>query len=212
MIGERRPRRERAVDGDARVREREERHDDVARPGVKELLQPLVRRDRRAELRGARARASSAVGCSRNSRKRSVARSRLRARRRDRRTSSRPMARPTTTGSTPDFSSADPGDGPEHEADESGPHAAARRSDEDGGEERPSRRAAARTSNVLRVDHRDDDERHDVVDDDDREHERAQPVGNAWADQREQAERERGVGRHRDSPAAARTSARVEAR
>ena len=36
---------EAAVDRDARVREREQRHDQVARPRVEEQLQPLVRRD-----------------------------------------------------------------------------------------------------------------------------------------------------------------------
>ena len=49
-------REEAAVDRDARVRKREERHDHVARPRVVEVLQPLVRRDRVLEpdLRGAR--------------------------------------------------------------------------------------------------------------------------------------------------------------
>jgi hypothetical protein len=42
---------ERAADGDAGVREREERHDQVARPRVVELLEPLVARRRREELR-----------------------------------------------------------------------------------------------------------------------------------------------------------------
>ena len=53
----------------------------------------------------------------------------------------------------------------------------------------------------LGVEGRDHDERDDVVDDDDREHERAQAIGEPRPDEREQAERERGVGRHRDSPA-----------
>ncbi len=52
----------------------------------------------------------------------------------------------------------------------------------------------------LRVDRCDDDEGNDVVDDDEREHERTQSVGKAWADERQNAERERGVGRHRDPP------------
>jgi hypothetical protein len=41
---------EAAVDRDARVREREQRHDHVARPGVIELLKALVARCRRPEL------------------------------------------------------------------------------------------------------------------------------------------------------------------
>jgi hypothetical protein len=47
---------ERPVDGDARVRERKERHDDIARPGMEPLLQPLVDRRRRAELESGDAR------------------------------------------------------------------------------------------------------------------------------------------------------------
>ena len=45
-----------AVEHDAGVREGEERHDHVARPGVVELLQALVRRDRRLEPDPGRAR------------------------------------------------------------------------------------------------------------------------------------------------------------
>ena len=57
MIGEvKASREEAAVDRDPRVREREQRHDHVARPRVEELLQPLVRRDRRPEAHADRAR------------------------------------------------------------------------------------------------------------------------------------------------------------
>ncbi len=53
-----RTRRERKPpsDRDARVREREQRHDHVARPRMEALLQPLVRRDRGAEPELSRAR------------------------------------------------------------------------------------------------------------------------------------------------------------
>ena len=64
------------VDRDPRVREGEQRHDHVARPRMERLLQTLVDGRRGPSSRRA-ARASSAVGCSRNSRNRSVARSRL---------------------------------------------------------------------------------------------------------------------------------------
>ena len=67
-------RQEVAVDRDPGIREREQRHDQVARPGMEELLQALVHRGRRPESSLAW-RASSAVGCSRNSRNRSDARS-----------------------------------------------------------------------------------------------------------------------------------------
>jgi hypothetical protein len=61
-----------------------------------------------------------------------------------------------------------------------------------------------------RVDRRDDDERDEVVDDDDREHERAQALREAWADQGEQPERERRIGRHDRSPAVRGRAPRVE--
>ena len=70
------------VDGHARVRQGEERHDRVARPWVESSLQPLVRGDRRTRARpapSARARGSAARGTRRKS---SVARSRSIARRR----------------------------------------------------------------------------------------------------------------------------------
>ena len=57
MIGEVNARERRPpLTRDARVREREQRHDHVARPRVEELLQPLVGRDRRGQpdARGAR--------------------------------------------------------------------------------------------------------------------------------------------------------------
>ena len=44
-----------AVYRDARVRERKQRHDHVARPWVKEMLQPLVGRRRQPDLRTSRA-------------------------------------------------------------------------------------------------------------------------------------------------------------
>ena len=47
---------EAAVEHDSRVRQREQRHDDVARPRVVEGLQPRVRRQRRGQPRGGRAR------------------------------------------------------------------------------------------------------------------------------------------------------------
>jgi hypothetical protein len=53
----------------------------------------------------------------------------------------------------------------------------------------------------VAVDERDHDKREQVVSDDDREHERPQAVGSPPAEQREQSQRERRVGRHRDAPA-----------
>ena len=77
VIGEReRVAQEAAVDRDARVRQREQRDDHVARPRVVQVLQPLVRRDRGREPepgRPGQLRASAARGTAGSS---SVARSR----------------------------------------------------------------------------------------------------------------------------------------
>jgi len=92
-----------AVDRDPGVGQREQRHDDVARRRVVELLQPLV--GEIAEATPTRAdRASSGVGCSRNSRNRSLARSR--SLRSGVGVGEQPMTMPTATGSTPDSKNA----------------------------------------------------------------------------------------------------------
>ncbi len=75
-----RPRQEVAVDRDAGVREREQRDDHVARPRVEQLLEPLVERASPTGAPRPPSVRAPAVGCSRNSRKRSLARSRLDAR------------------------------------------------------------------------------------------------------------------------------------
>ena len=63
---------------------------------------------------------------------------------------------------------------------------------------------------ALRVDRRDHDHRNEVVDDGDSEHERAQSIREARPDESEQAEREGGVRRHRDPPAAGGATAAIE--
>ena len=63
---------------------------------------------------------------------------------------------------------------------------------------------------MVRVDGRDDHERDQVVDDDHGEDERAQPVREPRPDDREHAERERRVGRHRRAPAVRGRAARGE--
>jgi hypothetical protein len=60
------------------------------------------------------------------------------------------------------------------------------------------------------VEDADHDERDDVVDDEHREHERAKAVGETRPDDREQTERERGIGRHRRAPPMRRSAPRVE--
>jgi hypothetical protein len=128
-------------------------------------------------------RASSAVGCSRNSRKRSVARdSRLEQR--------------------------DPRSRPEHEEDE--PDVEPETAERDDGEEQHRGHDQRKQLDGLGVDHRDHDERDDVVDDEGGEHERAQAIREARPDDSEHAEHERGVRRHRRPPAVRGRVARVQ--
>ena len=75
--------------------------------------------------------------------------------------------------------------------------------EQDRGNERPHRK-------VPGVRGRDHDERDEIVDHHDGQHERAEPVREARADEREHAERERGVGRHRSAPAVRRGTAAVQ--
>jgi hypothetical protein len=72
---------------------------------------------------------------------------------------------------------------PEHEVDEPAAHAKRLRSEDSG--EQPECRQQPGNDNLVRVDRGDDDEREHVVDDDDREHERPQPIGKAWPDERQ---------------------------
>ena len=60
------------------------------------------------------------------------------------------------------------------------------------------------------VDDRDHHERRQVVDDEHRDQEDAHPVGDLATEQRQNAERQRGVGRHRDAPAVGAVTPGVE--
>ena len=108
----------------------------------------------------------------------------------------------------PGFEQPHPRPDAEHEVDEprAQPH---RLRDEDGAVEEPGC-GEWPVVQRPRVEDRDHEERGDVVDDDDREHERPQPVRETRSDQRQQAERERGVRRHRDPPAVCGRSPGVE--
>ncbi len=96
----------------------------------------------------------------------------------------------------------DPGGHAERRVDDAAPHA------EPNGEpdhEDDARRDQQRGHvHAARVRGRDHDQRDDVVDDREGQHERPQPHREARADERQQAERERRVGRHRDPPAVSR--------
>ena len=153
------------------------------------------------------ARASSGVGCSRNCRTRPVACS----------SSSRlgvyagadsPMASPATTGSTPLACSASHRIEPDGEVDRAAPH---RTGPRPAAARTPPRPAPAAVSvDPVAVDDGDHDQRGEVVDDEDGEDEHPHPVGHVAAEHREQAERERGVGGHRDAPPVRARQPRVE--
>ena len=186
-----------AVDRDAGVREREQRHDQVARPRVVEQLQPLVRRDRGPEPEadgagelGGRLLAELAEALRRT----------LEIGPRDRVGVGEKAHRESDDDRFhARLEQRDPDRRPEREVDEPDPHPERLRDEDDA--EQPDGHEQRGNGDLVRVDEGDDDEREDVVDDDDREHERAQPVGKPRPDEREQTEGERGVGRHRDTPA-----------
>ena len=200
------PRQEAAVDRDPGVREREQRHDHVARPGVKQLLQPFVERRRgpdlhsghACQLRGGLLPELSEPFC------RSFetgARSRVGV-------NEEPHREADDDRLDARLEQGHPGGGPKDRADEPPLDPEATR-DEDGREE-PDGGEERQDAKRLGVDGRDDDERDDVVHHDDREHERPQPIGKTRADERQQAEREGRVGRHGDPPAARGRAAGVE--
>ncbi len=143
-------------------------------------------------------RASSGVGCSRNSRNLSVASSRS-PRAAGYACVSRPITRPTTTGSTPERRKAT------HAASPSARYTTPRRT--------PAARTARTTAkvaspassagsrDVVAVEDSDDRERGQVVHHGEGEQEGPHPVRGPRPDQGEHAERERGVGGHRRAPA-----------
>ena len=201
MIGEVNASRERLpVDRDSGIREREQRHDHVARPGMEELLQPLVRGDRELHARCApsgQAPASAARGTARN---RSVARSRSG---RDAGDGEREQAHREADHDRvdPGLRERDPGGHAERRVDDA---ACGRRADREPRSRgrrprpRPAARARARRSRVHGRDH---DQRDDVVDDETVSMKARSRVREARADERQHAERERRVGRHRRPPA-----------
>ena len=99
----------------------------------------------------------------------------------------------------PDLKKRDPHHDAERGVDEPAPHV--RGPHDEHRDEHCDRHGKCAHGEMVRVDGRDDHERDEVVDDDDREDERAQPVREPRPDDREHAERERRVGRHRRAPA-----------
>ena len=194
------------VDLHARVGQGEERHDHEARPGVQQLLEPLV---------GRHGALDAELGRAGELRHRRLAEG-LRQHR-------RPLdllAPRRVHGDA--HGDQDPGDGrvdprlehrrPQHRAHQevgrAAPHLQpAERQDHQharpGQQERQHR-------HVVGVEERDDRQRGDVVHDRQRQQEDPQLGGRAGAHQREHAEGEGGVGRDRDPPALRRVARRVE--
>ena len=197
---------EAAADRDARVREREERHEDVARPRMPELLQAVVRRDRRlqAEPRLARELRRRLLPEEPEEVGRPLevaARGWVRVRQQPHRESGHDRI---DSG----LEERDPERGPEHRIDE--PAMRAQRARDEDRDEAPDRDDEGADDERVRVRRRDHEERDDVVDDDDREHERAESVREARADERQHAERERRVRGHHGPPAVRGATAGVE--
>ena len=192
-----RAREEAAVDHDAGVH--------VARPGVIELGQPLVRRDRRPQPFPGRA---------------------CQLRRRLLAEAPKQVARtfevdPGCRGGVgeqshrqsdhdridPGLVEGDPGSDAEDRADRSTRHVETGCEDDPREEQRRHQERCRR--NTPRVHGRDHDQSDDIVDDSEGEHERAQTIGKPLPDQREHAERKRRVGRHRRPPPVRRAVTRV---
>ena len=121
----------------------------------------------------------------------------------------RPIASPVTTGSTPLASTlhqiTTPTTNTTVETQEVGSASTTRSATNS-----TTARRRYPTWTLVGVHHRDHQQRHDVVDDEHGEQERADPVGHVAPDHHEQAEREGGVGRHRDAPAVGAGTAGVD--
>ena len=183
MTGEVKARaRKLAVDRDAGVGQREQRHDHVARPRVVELLQPLVRRERRRSARLApsgRAPASAARGTAGTGRSPAPGRRGRRGRRRSAAPSPgrRRPGRRRTRDSATQAATAEQRRRPARTA----PRAPGR-SRTHAEDRRPRRAAAGRRCGRCR--RRDDQQRDEVVDDGDGQQEGPQPVREARPDER----------------------------
>ena len=145
---------------------------DVARPRVVELLQPLVRRDRRLAAPARAERASSggrllAEVAEQLARPLELARGR---RGRPRRAG--PIASPSDDRVDARLEERDPGAAAEHEVDEPARGRRAAPTTSISREEPRPRSAGGIDDDGLAVGDRDDEQRDDVVDDDDRQHER----------------------------------------
>ena len=197
---------ERAVDRDPGVGQCEQRHDHVARPRMKELLEALIRRDRGPE---------APPGRPLELRRRLLAEL---AKALDRLVEVRALGGIRVgeqAHGQPDDHRLDSGLEQRHPDRDSeneiqractqmqGPRDQDRREQPAGGEQ-------GRDADRLGVDGGDDDQGEDVVDNGHGEDERPQAVGNAVPEDGQQTQGERGVRRHRDAPAPGRRLPDVE--
>src|SRR6478736_5611203 len=191
---------------DAGVGEREERDNRVARPGMPEALQPLVRRDGRPQ-RAAR-RAGEVPGWLLAEEPEEVGRALevaplRRVGERDQATHQAGHNR-TEAG----LVERDPDRRAHHEVDR--PEMDVEGANHEDAPEQADRHHERYHRDRAAVCDRDHEERHDVVDDCDCEQEGAQAVREPGADERDQAERECCVSRHRRSPAMRRAMAGIQ--
>ena len=192
--------------GDARVGQGEERHDHVARPRVQAVLQALVGRDGRAQRqlgtarelgRGLLAEGPEGLAGALEvaARRRVGARDEADGEPGDRRVDAR-------------LEHGDPDRGADHDRRGGAPDRREAQPDEHA--EEPDRDGQRRERDVFAVDGGDDEQRAQVVDHRQGEQEDAKARRAARRGQRQQAEREGGVGRHRGAPAVCARAAGVE--
>ena len=195
-----------AAQVDAGVGEREERDNRVAGPGMPEALQTLVRRDGRPQ-RAAR-RAGEVAGWLLAEEPEEVGRALEVAPLR--RVCERDQATHQAGHNRIDAGlvERDPDRRAHHEVDR--PEMDVEGANHEDAPEQADRHHERGNRDRAAVCDRDHEERHDVIDDRDREQERTQPVRQPGADERDQAERECRVGRHRRSPAMRRAVARIQ--
>ena len=202
-----------ARDRDARIGEREDRHDAERDPRMERLDQALGGRH---ALHGARRRRGAGSRRARATRARSGAPApdaRSPCERRRRIHPGRATRGPASAGRRRRPRSSDesrprrcpPTHDRGHDVGQLRAHAEALHREDaaepERGDEQPGER------NARRVEERDDDDGAEVVDDREREEEDAQRSRNALAEQREDADREGDVGRHRNAPARSRCGA-----
>ena len=195
-----------AAERDAGVGEREQRDDDVAGPGMVELLEPLVRGQRRGEPGARRLRqvggrllaeaAEQVAGPFQVGPGRRVG------------DGQQPHHQADDHRVDAGLQDRDPRRDPRRRVDDPGPDPGPAQ-EQDHGED-PGRDAQRDQHDGLAVGGADHHQRDQVIDDRDRQQERAHPVGEPGPGQRQRPERERRVRRHGRAPAVSGRAAGVD--